>query len=217
MTLEHLLQSGARSSPCADRRRGHIQHGRRHRRPAATARDKGQAQIWLMLDEPIRSAFWARQARPAEFQGVDPSRSISSSARCRRRWRLAAAMFAQEAGDRLVPLHAAGLRLQRRLSPVILARPARRCGSCKRNLANKQTRKTPSFSAIPLMPRAFHRSGDWPGVVPILFQDSVETMWASQHLLEQGFYVRRSCRSAAEGQPRLRSLFPHQRRPRFSA
>ncbi|BGE85892.1 MULTISPECIES: aminotransferase class I/II-fold pyridoxal phosphate-dependent enzyme [Methylosinus] len=43
------------------------------------------------------------------------------------------------------------------------------------------------------------------GVVPILFQDSVETMWASQHLLEKGFYVPPIVQiGVPKDQPRLR-------------
>jgi 8-amino-7-oxononanoate synthase len=43
------------------------------------------------------------------------------------------------------------------------------------------------------------------GVVPILFQDSVETMWASQHLLSQGFYVPPIVQiGVPKDQPRLR-------------
>lgn len=43
------------------------------------------------------------------------------------------------------------------------------------------------------------------GVVPILFRDSVETMWASQHLLEKGFYVPPIVQiGVPKDQPRLR-------------
>ncbi|TDX62732.1 8-amino-7-oxononanoate synthase [Methylosinus sp. sav-2] len=43
------------------------------------------------------------------------------------------------------------------------------------------------------------------GVVPILFQDSVETMWASQHLLGLGFYVPPIVQiGVPKDQPRLR-------------
>ena len=42
-------------------------------------------------------------------------------------------------------------------------------------------------------------------MVPILFQDSIETMWASQHLLEQGFYVPPIVQiGVPKDQPRLR-------------
>lgn len=43
------------------------------------------------------------------------------------------------------------------------------------------------------------------GVVPILFRDSVETMWASQHLLGKGFYVPPIVQiGVPKDQPRLR-------------
>ncbi len=101
--------------PCADRRRGHLQHGRRHRRSAATRGAEGESR---RLADGGRGAF-ARRAgryrpRPRRAAGrrSRPSRSRRrhnvQDARLLRRLRLR-----EEAGHRLVPLHAAGLRLQR--------------------------------------------------------------------------------------------------------
>jgi 7-keto-8-aminopelargonate synthetase-like enzyme len=45
-------------------------------------------------------------------------------------------------------------------------------------------------------------------VVPILFQSDIETMWASQHLLEQGYYVPPVVRiGVPKDGPRLRFFF----------
>jgi 7-keto-8-aminopelargonate synthetase-like enzyme len=46
------------------------------------------------------------------------------------------------------------------------------------------------------------------GVVPILFENDIETMWASQHLLEQGYYVPPVVRiGVPKDGPRLRFFF----------
>jgi 7-keto-8-aminopelargonate synthetase-like enzyme len=46
------------------------------------------------------------------------------------------------------------------------------------------------------------------GVVPILFSSDVETMWASQHLLENGYYVPPVVRiGVPKDGPRLRFFF----------
>ena len=46
------------------------------------------------------------------------------------------------------------------------------------------------------------------GVVPILFDSDIETMWAAQHLLEQGYYVPPVVRiGVPKDGPRLRFFF----------
>ena len=89
------------------------------------------------------------------------------------------------------------------------SRPRRgpRSSSCRKKPgASANSRRTRSFSATPRM-----RRGSPPARRSVAascrscFRDSVETMWASQHLLEQGYYVPPIVQiGVPKDQPRLR-------------
>ncbi|QGM45287.1 aminotransferase class I/II-fold pyridoxal phosphate-dependent enzyme [Methylocystis heyeri] len=171
---------------------------------------KEKHQVWLLLDEAHSLGVLGATGRGlAEHQGVDPSRidlvvgtmskTLASCGGyvCGRKqviewFRYTLPGFVYSVG----------------LSPVILtsARTALklmqedeswRIGKLARNAEFfRDTAHAAGLSTGPAIGR---------GVVPILFQDSVETMWASQHLLEQGFYVPPIVQiGVPKDQPRLR-------------
>ena len=88
-----LAELRADVSPRADRDRRRLQHGRRHRRPAAVHRSQEAAQgASCTSTKPIRSACWARTAAAsASISTFRPPTSTSGWARSARRSAAAAA------------------------------------------------------------------------------------------------------------------------------
>ena len=168
--------------------------------------------VWLLVDEAHSLGVLGRTGRGlAEHQGVDPARidlvvgTLSKALGtcggyvCARRdvidWlRFTLPGFVYSVG----------------LSPVILtaARTALR-------LMQEETWRIDALAAnAALFRRVAHEHGFATGpaigrgVVPILFGSDIETMWAAQHLLEQGYYVPPVVRiGVPKDGPRLRFFF----------
>jgi 8-amino-7-oxononanoate synthase len=170
---------------------------------------KEKHQVWLLLDEAHSLGVLGAAGRGlAEHQGVDPSRidlvvgtmskTLASCGGyvCGRKkvidwFRYTLPGFVYSVGLSPVILTSARTALK------LMEEESWRIGKLAHNAEFfRDTAHAAGFSTGPAIGR---------GVVPILFQDSVETMWASQHLLEQGFYVPPIVQiGVPKDQPRLR-------------
>jgi len=170
-------------------------------------RDRYQA--WLMVDEAHSLGVLGETGRGlAEFQGVDPSRiDLIVGTMSKTLASCGGYVCAKKPVIDWFRYTLPGFVYSVGLSPVILAsaRAALRLMQEESWRIGKLAKNAEFFRD------AAHEAGlsTGPaigrGVVPILFQDSVETMWASKHLLEKGFYVPPIVQiGVPKDQPRLR-------------
>jgi 8-amino-7-oxononanoate synthase len=170
-------------------------------------RDRHQA--WLMVDEAHSLGVLGETGRGlAEHQGVDPSRiDLVIGTMSKTLASCGGFVCAKKEVIEWFRYTLPGFVYSVGLSPVILA-AAR---TALRLMQEESWRISKLARNAELFRDAAHEAGlsTGPaigrGVVPILFQDSVETMWASQHLLEKGFYVPPIVQiGVPKDQPRLR-------------
>ncbi|MGJ0426461.1 aminotransferase class I/II-fold pyridoxal phosphate-dependent enzyme [Methylocystis sp.] len=173
---------------------------------------KEKFQVWLLVDEAHSLGVLGATGRGlAEHQGVDPARidlivgtmskTLASCGGyvCGKKqvidwFRYTLPGFVYSVG--LSPVILAAARTALRLMQEETWRIAKLAGNAElfRTVAHEA-----GFSTGPAIGR---------GVVPILFSSDVETMWASQHLLENGYYVPPVVRiGVPKDGPRLRFFF----------
>jgi len=168
--------------------------------------------VWLLVDEAHSLGVLGRTGRGlAEHQGVDASRidlvvgTLSKSlATC------GGYVCAKKSVIDYFRFTLPGFVYSVGLSPVILtaARTALK-------LMQEETWRIEKLAAnAELFRKVAHENGFATGpaigrgVVPILFDSDIETMWAAQHLLEQGYYVPPVVRiGVPKDGPRLRFFF----------
>lgn len=173
---------------------------------------KEKYQVWLLVDEAHSLGVLGENGRGlAEHQGVDPARidlivgtmskTLASCGGyvCGKKqvidwFRYTLPGFVYSVG--LSPVILAAARTALRLMQEETWRIAKLASNAElfRTVAHEA-----GFSTGPAIGR---------GVVPILFSSDVETMWASQHLLENGYYVPPVVRiGVPKDGPRLRFFF----------
>jgi 8-amino-7-oxononanoate synthase len=173
---------------------------------------KEKFQVWLLVDEAHSLGVLGATGRGlAEHQGVDPARidlivgtmskTLASCGGyvCGKKqvidwFRYTLPGFVYSVG--LSPVILAAARTALRLMQEETWRIAKLADNAElfRTVAHEA-----GFSTGPAIGR---------GVVPILFSSDVETMWASQHLLENGYYVPPVVRiGVPKDGPRLRFFF----------
>ncbi|MGJ0396723.1 MAG: aminotransferase class I/II-fold pyridoxal phosphate-dependent enzyme [Methylocystis sp.] len=173
---------------------------------------KEKYQVWLLVDEAHSLGVLGETGRGlAEHQGVDPSRIdlivgtmsktlascggyVCGKAQVIDWFRYTLPGFVYSVG--LSPVILAAARTALRLMQEETWRIAKLASNAElfRTVAHEA-----GFSTGPAIGR---------GVVPILFSSDVETMWASQHLLENGYYVPPVVRiGVPKDGPRLRFFF----------
>ncbi len=173
---------------------------------------KDKYQVWLLVDEAHSLGVLGATGRGlAEHQGVDPARidlivgtmskTLASCGGyvCGKKqvidwFRYTLPGFVYSVG--LSPVILAAARTALRLMQEETWRIAKLASNAElfRTVAHEA-----GFSTGPAIGR---------GVVPILFSSDVETMWASQHLLENGYYVPPVVRiGVPKDGPRLRFFF----------
>lgn len=173
---------------------------------------KEKFQVWLLVDEAHSLGVLGATGRGlAEHQGVDPARidlivgtmskTLASCGGyvCGKKqvidwFRYTLPGFVYSVG--LSPVILAAARAALRLMQEETWRIAKLADNAElfRTVAHEA-----GFSTGPAIGR---------GVVPILFSSDVETMWASQHLLENGYYVPPVVRiGVPKDGPRLRFFF----------
>ena len=173
---------------------------------------KEKYQVWLLVDEAHSLGVLGATGRGlAEHQGVDPARidlivgtmskTLASCGGyvCGKKpvidwFRYTLPGFVYSVG--LSPVILAAARTALRLMQEETWRIAKLANNAElfRTVAHEA-----GFSTGPAIGR---------GVVPILFSSDVETMWASQHLLENGYYVPPVVRiGVPKDGPRLRFFF----------
>ncbi len=173
---------------------------------------KDKYQVWLLVDEAHSLGVLGATGRGlAEHQGVDPARidlivgtmskTLASCGGyvCGKKqvidwFRYTLPGFVYSVG--LSPVILAAARTALRLMQEETWRVAKLASNAElfRSVAHEA-----GFSTGPAIGR---------GVVPILFSSDVETMWASQHLLENGYYVPPVVRiGVPKDGPRLRFFF----------
>jgi len=173
---------------------------------------KDRYQIWLMVDEAHSLGVLGRTGRGLpEHQGVDPARiDLIVGTMSKTLASCGGYVCARKSVIDWFRYTLPGFVYSVGLSPVILtaARTALR-------LMQEETWRIDKLAAnAELFRQVAHEAGFSTGpaigrgVVPILFQDDVETMWASQHLLELGYYVPPVVRiGVPKDGPRLRFFF----------
>jgi len=168
--------------------------------------------VWLLVDEAHSLGVLGKTGRGlAEHQGVDPSKidlvvgTLSKSlASC------GGYICAKKPVIDWFRYTLPGFVYSVGLSPVIVA-----AARTALRLMQEETWRIDKLAAnAELFRRVAHENGFSTGpaigrgVVPILFDDDIETMWASQHLLENGFYVPPVVRiGVPKDGPRLRFFF----------
>ncbi len=173
---------------------------------------KEKYQVWLLVDEAHSLGVLGETGRGlAEHQGVDPARIdlivgtmsktlascggyVCGKAQVIDWFRYTLPGFVYSVG--LSPVILAAARTALRLMQEETWRIAKLASNAElfRTVAHEA-----GFSTGPAIGR---------GVVPILFSSDVETMWASQHLLENGYYVPPVVRiGVPKDGPRLRFFF----------
>jgi 7-keto-8-aminopelargonate synthetase-like enzyme len=173
---------------------------------------KDKYKIWLMVDEAHSLGVLGETGRGlAEHQGVDPqridlivgtlSKSLASCGGyiCAKKeviewFRFTLPGFVYSVGFSPVVLAAARTALQ------LMQEETWRIDKLARNAELfRQVAHENGFSTGPAIGR---------GVVPILFESDLETMWAARHLLEKGYYVPPVVRiGVPKDGPRLRFFF----------
>jgi 8-amino-7-oxononanoate synthase len=173
---------------------------------------KDKYKIWLMVDEAHSLGVLGETGRGlAEHQGVDPqridlivgtlSKSLASCGGyvCARKeviewFRFTLPGFVYSVGFSPVVLAAARTALQLMQEETWRIDKLARNAELFRHVAHEN-----GFSTGPAIGR---------GVVPILFESDLETMWAARHLLEKGYYVPPVVRiGVPKDGPRLRFFF----------
>jgi 8-amino-7-oxononanoate synthase len=173
---------------------------------------KEKYHVWLLVDEAHSLGVLGETGRGlAEHQGVDPARIdlivgtmsktlascggyVCGKAQVIDWFRYTLPGFVYSVG--LSPVILAAARTALRLMQEETWRIAKLASNAElfRTVAHEA-----GFSTGPAIGR---------GVVPILFSSDVETMWASQHLLENGYYVPPVVRiGVPKDGPRLRFFF----------
>jgi 7-keto-8-aminopelargonate synthetase-like enzyme len=173
---------------------------------------KDKYKIWLMLDEAHSLGVLGETGRGlAEHQGVDPQRTdiiVGTMSKtlascggyiCAKKqvidwFRFTLPGFVYSVGFSPVILAAARTALQ------LMQEETWRIGKLAQNAELfRQVAHENGFSTGPAIGR---------GVVPILFESDLETMWAARHLLEKGYYVPPVVRiGVPKDGPRLRFFF----------
>ena len=173
---------------------------------------KDRHQVWLMVDEAHSLGVLGATGRGlAEHQGVDPDRiDLVVGTMSKTLASCGGFICAKQPVIDWFRYTLPGFVYSVGLSPVILAaartalrlmqEESWRIGQLARNAELfKQAAHEAGLSTGPAIGR---------GVVPILFENDIETMWASQHLLEQGYYVPPVVRiGVPKDGPRLRFFF----------
>ncbi|MGD9541221.1 aminotransferase class I/II-fold pyridoxal phosphate-dependent enzyme [Methylocystis sp.] len=173
---------------------------------------KEKYHVWLLVDEAHSLGVLGETGRGlAEHQGVDPARIdlivgtmsktlascggyVCGKAQVIDWFRYTLPGFVYSVG--LSPVILAAARTALRLMQEETWRIAKLASNAElfRTVAHEA-----GFSTGPAIGR---------GVVPILFSSDIETMWASQHLLENGYYVPPVVRiGVPKDGPRLRFFF----------
>ena len=170
---------------------------------------KDKHQIWLMLDEAHSLGVLGETGRGlAEHQGVDPARiDIVVGTMSKTLASCGGYVCAKKQVIDWFRYTLPGFVYSVGLSPVILAsaRTALRLMQEENWRIAKLARNAEFFRDRAQAAGLSTGPAIGRGVVPILFQDSVETMWASQRLLDKGFYVPPIVQvGVPKDQPRLR-------------
>jgi 8-amino-7-oxononanoate synthase len=170
---------------------------------------KEKHDAWLMVDEAHSLGVLGETGRGlAELQGVDPNRlDLVVGTMSKTLASCGGFVCAKKPVIDWFRYTLPGFVYSVGLSPVILAsaRTALRLMQEENWRVGKLARNAEFFRDFAHANGLSTGPAVGRGVVPILFQDSVETMWASQHLLEKGFYVPPIVQiGVPKDQPRLR-------------
>jgi 8-amino-7-oxononanoate synthase len=168
--------------------------------------------IWLMLDEAHSLGVLGATGRGlAEHQGVDPSRiDLIVGTMSKTLASCGGYVCARQPVIDWFRYTLPGFVYSVGLSPVILtaARTALRLMQEETWRIGKLAQNAELFRAVAHEAGFSTGPAIGRGVVPILFNDDVETMWASRHLLEKGYYVPPVVRiGVPKDGPRLRFFF----------
>ncbi len=173
---------------------------------------KERYKIWLMVDEAHSLGVLGDNGRGlAEHQGVDPKRiDIVVGTMSKTLASCGGYVCADKSVIDWFRYTLPGFVYSVGLSPVILtaARTALRLMQEEKWRVAKLARNAELFRTVAHEAGFSTGPAIGRGVVPILFKDDVETMWASQHLLELGYYVPPVVRiGVPKDGPRLRFFF----------
>ncbi len=173
---------------------------------------KEKYKVWLMLDEAHSLGVLGATGRGlAEHQGVDPARiDIIVGTMSKTLASCGGYVCAKKSVIDWFRYTLPGFVYSVGFSPVILA-----AARTALKLMQEETWRIEKLAAnAELFIKVAHENGFSTGpaigrgVVPILFKDDVETMWASQQLLAQGYYVPPVVRiGVPKDGPRLRFFF----------
>ncbi|MGD9544694.1 MAG: aminotransferase class I/II-fold pyridoxal phosphate-dependent enzyme [Methylocystis sp.] len=173
---------------------------------------KEKYKIWLLVDEAHSLGVLGATGRGlAEHQGVDPDRiDLIIGTMSKTLASCGGYVCAKKQVIEWLRYTLPGFVYSVGLSPVILA-AAR---AALRLMQEETWRIAKLASNAELFRTVAHEAGFSTGpaigrgVVPILFSSDIETMWASQHLLENGYYVPPVVRiGVPKDGPRLRFFF----------
>jgi 8-amino-7-oxononanoate synthase len=173
---------------------------------------KEKYQVWLLVDEAHSLGVLGDTGRGlAEHQGVDPARiDLIVGTMSKTLASCGGYVCAKKQVIEWLRYTLPGFVYSVGLSPVILA-AAR---TALRLMQEETWRIAKLADNAELFRTVAHEAGFSTGpaigrgVVPILFSSDVETMWASQHLLENGYYVPPVVRiGVPKDGPRLRFFF----------
>ncbi len=173
---------------------------------------KERYKVWLMVDEAHSLGVLGENGRGlAEHQGVDPKRiDIVVGTMSKTLASCGGYVCADKSVIDWFRYTLPGFVYSVGLSPVILtaARTALRLMQEENWRVAKLARNAELFRTIAHEAGFSTGPAIGRGVVPILFKNDVETMWASQHLLELGYYVPPVVRiGVPKDGPRLRFFF----------
>lgn len=173
---------------------------------------KEKYQIWLLVDEAHSLGVLGETGRGlAEYQGVDPARiDLIVGTMSKTLASCGGYVCARKQVIDWFRYTLPGFVYSVGLSPVILAaaRTALRLMQEENWRIAKLAQNAELFRAVAHEAGFSTGPAIGRGVVPILFSSDIETMWASQHLLEQGYYVPPVVRiGVPKDGPRLRFFF----------